>query len=105
MSRAVIKLPQAEADLIGCYAYLGENATIETADRFLDAAERTLAILAKSPGIGAGYKSAKRELSGIRSLPVSKFKKYVLFYNTFDDRSELVRVLHGARDIRRILGD
>jgi toxin ParE1/3/4 len=105
MSRAIVKLPQAEADLIGCYAYLGESATIRTADRFLDAAERTLAVLAKSPGIGAAHKTKKRELSGLRSLPVSKFKKYVLFYHTFDDRIELVRVLHGARDIRRILGD
>jgi toxin ParE1/3/4 len=105
MSRAIIKLPQAEADLIGCYAYLGENATIETADRFLDAAERTLAILAKSPGIGTAHNTAKGELGGIRSLPISKFKKYVLFYYSFEDRIELVRVLHGSRNIRRILGE
>jgi toxin ParE1/3/4 len=103
MSRAVITLPQAEVDLIGCYAYLGEHASIQTADRYLDAAERTLAVLAKSPGIGAAHKTTKRELSGLRSFPISKFKKYVLFYRTFEDRIELVRVLHGARDIRRLL--
>ena len=103
MSRVIIKLPQAEADLIGCYAYLGDNASIKTADRFLDAAEKTLALLAKSPGIGALHKTKKRELAGLRSFPVSKFKKYLLFYHTFDDRLEVVRVLHGARDIRRIL--
>jgi plasmid stabilization system protein ParE len=36
-------------------------------------------------------------------LPVTKFKRYLLFYLTVDDRIEVVRVLHGAQDIRRIL--
>jgi toxin ParE1/3/4 len=103
MNRTVVKLPQAEADLIRCYAYLGENASIKTADRFLESAEKTLGLLAKSPGIGAPHKTRKRELTGIRSFPVSKFKKYFLFYHAFDDRIELVRVLHGARDLRRLL--
>jgi plasmid stabilization system protein ParE len=53
MSRVVIKLPRAEADLIGCYAHLGEQASVETADRFLTAVDRTLGLIAKSPGIGA----------------------------------------------------
>jgi toxin ParE1/3/4 len=104
MTRHIVKFPQAEADLIGCYAYLAEHATVKTADRFLVATERTLASLAKSPGIGAAHKSNKRHLSGLRSLPVSKFRKFILFYQTFDDRIELVRVVHGARDIRKILG-
>jgi plasmid stabilization system protein ParE len=34
---------------------------------------------------------------------VSKFKRYPVFYRTFDDRIEVVRVLHGVRDIRKIL--
>jgi toxin ParE1/3/4 len=103
MSRVVIKLPRAEADLIGCYAYLGEQASIETADRFLAAVDRTLSLIAKSPGIGAPHKTHNRRLTGLRSLPVSKFRRYVLFYLAFDDRIEVVRVLHGAQDIRRIL--
>ena len=90
--------------MIGCYAYLGENARIKTADRFLDAAEKTLALLAKSPEIGTRHKTMKRELTGLRSFPVSKFKNYFLFYHTFDDRIELVRVVHGARDIKKIFG-
>jgi toxin ParE1/3/4 len=105
MSRTVIKLPRAESDLIGCYAYLGEEASIETADRFLTAVDKTLALIAKSPGIGASHQSSKPLLLGLRSLPVTKFKRYFLFYQTFDDRIELVRVLHGARDIRRVLED
>ncbi len=103
MSRAIIKLPRAESDLIGCYAYLGEEASIETADRFLVAVEKTLDQIAGTPGIGATHDTNRPQLAGLRSVAVAKFKRYRLFYQTFDDRIELVRVLHGARDIRRIL--
>jgi plasmid stabilization system protein ParE len=43
------------------------------------------------------------KLPGLRSSPVSKFKRYILFYQAFDDRIELVRVLDGAMDITAIL--
>jgi toxin ParE1/3/4 len=103
MSRAVTKLPRAEADLIACYAYLGEQASEATADRFLAAVERSLGLIARSPGIGAPYETINPRLPRLRCFPVSKFKRYILFYQAFDDRIELVRVLHGARDVRRIL--
>ena len=103
MSRTVVKRPRAEADLIGCYAYLSEQASDATADRFLDAVGKTLGLLARSGGIGAPHETNNPRLPGLRSFPVSKFKRYILFYRAFDDRIELVRVLHGARDIQRIL--
>jgi toxin ParE1/3/4 len=37
---------------------------------------------------------------GLRSFP---FGRYVIFYRPLDDGIEVVRVLHGARDIRRAL--
>ena len=52
MSRSITKLPRAESDLIGCYAYLEEGAGTQTADRFLIAVEKTLGLIAVSPGIG-----------------------------------------------------
>jgi toxin ParE1/3/4 len=105
MSRAIIKRPQAEVDLIGHYAFLSERVSIENADRFLNAVENILNLLAKSPGIGTVHRTNKPELANIRFLPVSKFRRFLVFYETFDDRIELVRVIHGARDLDRILGD
>ncbi|HEV3166518.1 MAG TPA: type II toxin-antitoxin system RelE/ParE family toxin [Isosphaeraceae bacterium] len=103
MSRGVVKLPKSEVDLIGCYAYLGEQASVAVADRFLTAVENTLGLIAKTPGIGAPHQTNNARLVGLRSFPVPKFKRYILFYQAFDDRIELVRVLHGARDIASIL--
>ena len=47
MSCAIIKRPQAEVDLIGHYAFLSERVSIENADRFLNAVENILNLLAK----------------------------------------------------------
>ena len=103
MTRSIVKLPRAESDLIGCYAYHCEKASLEVADRFLNAVDKTLALIARSPGIGTPHQSSHPKLAGLRSFAVSKFKRYLLFYQVFHDRIELVRVLHGSRDIRRIL--
>ncbi len=103
MNREIIKLPRAETDLIDCYTYLGEQASVETADRFLVAVDKTLGFIARSPGIGAPHETTNQRLAGLRSIPVSKFKRYLLYYQAFDDRIELVRLLHGARDIRKLL--
>ncbi len=82
---------------------MAEQASEATADRFLAAVEKTLGLLARSPGIGAPHETNNPRLNGLRSTAVSKFKRYIVFYRSFDDRLELVRVLHGARDIRSIL--
>jgi toxin ParE1/3/4 len=42
-------------------------------------------------------------LAGLRFLPITKFPTYLLFYRPLDDGIELIRVLHGARDIARLL--
>ena len=103
MNRSVAKRPLAEIDLIGYYAYLCEYAGTATAVRFLAAVEKTLELVARSPGIGGPCEIDNRRLIGLRSIAVSKFKHYLLFYHAFEDRIELVRVLHSARDIQGIL--
>lgn len=105
MNRGIDKQPRAETDLIDCFGYIGEHGGLEAADRFLEAVDATLRLIAKTPGIGAPHETDKPRLEGVRCTRVSKFKKYLLFYRSFDDRIELVRVLHGARDIDQILDD
>jgi toxin ParE1/3/4 len=42
------------------------------------------------------------EMKGLRMLPLPKFKNYLLFYRPTSERLEIVRVLHGARDVRTL---
>jgi toxin ParE1/3/4 len=77
----------------------------EAALRFLDAAEDTIRLLAASPGLGARYDPEHPRLAEIRCFPISHFKNDLLFYQPFDDRIEILRVLHGAQDIGRVLAE
>lgn len=39
---------------------------------------------------------------GIRQWRLPGFENYLIFYRPLDDGVEILRVLHGARDIQRI---
>jgi toxin ParE1/3/4 len=55
------------------------------------------------PGLGTRWESHHAQLPDLRFFPVTKFPNHLLFYRPLDDGIELVRVLHGARDIAMLL--
>lgn len=91
--------PLADRDIDGHVAYLAEQAGEAVATRFLDALERTLGSLEDAPAIGKPRSLDDPRLAGLRALPVAGFRRVLVFYVTLDDAVEVVRVLHGARDI------
>jgi len=86
----------AERDLVEIGNFIArDNPSI--AARFIERVEEHCELLAAHPLLGR----ARDELvPGLRSLP---FGRYVIFYRALDDGAEIVRVLHGARDLRRAL--
>jgi toxin ParE1/3/4 len=93
MSRRVVsKTPQARLDLIEAGLYIAEGNP-EAADRFHDALNKTLQRLLQHPQLGRARPELGREL---RSFP---HRQYVIYYRPTDRGVEVVRVLHGARDI------
>lgn len=101
MSGRATKKPQAERDLLGYYVYIGERNP-DAADRFLRAAQDAIERLAAMPGTGAPRKFPNPELAGIRSLPIRGFENYLIFYLPTDEGIDVLRVIHGARDLDRI---
>jgi toxin ParE1/3/4 len=100
----VLKREAAKRDLIAQWVWYAENEGVELADRFLSAAEKTLALLATQPEIGASSFVRKPELQGMRRFPVSDgFEKILLFYFPLKNGVDLVRVVHGSRDLERLL--
>lgn len=84
--------PRAEADIAEIWDYIADDSFAQ-ADAFLDRLDRQFRLLAKEPFIGR----ARDELAaGLRSVP---FGRYVIFYRPNDRGIEVVRVLHGARDV------
>lgn len=95
MSRAT-RTPEAELDLFETAVYIAQQEGIGAADSFLDLIDEKVNLLARSPHIGR----RRDELEpGIRSFPVSAYGPYVIFYRVLKGGIEVVRVLHGSRDI------
>ena len=94
----VHKLPQAEEDLLDIWVRIASDSPFQ-ADRFLDLLDDKMRLLADTPGMGR----PRAELSsGLHGLPVGN---YLIFYRQASKGIEVVRVLHGARDIEALFHD
>lgn len=88
--------PEAQEDLIEIWSYIAQFSE-EAADKIIDAIYHKADLLARSPYLG---KERSELHPGLRSFVI---EKYVLFYRPIDNGIEVVRVLHGARDIDQLL--
>ncbi len=95
MPQAVL-LRSAEADLADIWRYIARDSP-QNASRLVRRI-RTMCstTLADNPYIGR----ARPELApGLRSFPVGN---YIVFYRPIEDGVEVVRVVHGSRDIEAL---
>jgi toxin ParE1/3/4 len=100
----VIRRKAARRDLIRHFAYLGEHAGIETAERFLLCVERSFSELSKMPQMGSLFSVPPGKFSGSRLWPVRDFQKYLIVYRPLADGVQIERVIHSAQDYQRVLG-
>ena len=94
----------ARRDLVEHFVYLAENASLDTAERFLSLAEATFEDLARQPGIGAPLNLKQPDLANIRKWRVKDFDNHLVFYEPRPDGVSIVRVLHAASDWWQLLG-
>ena len=92
--------PAARRDLAYIAAYIKLD-DVDSALRFRSAVEHELELLRIHPFLG--YRRHFRT-PGLRSWRISGFEDYLIFYLPCDTSVEIVRVLHGARNLQRILG-
>ena len=88
----VTRRPQAEADILEIWDYIVDDSILD-ADRWVDSLDEKLALWATQPMMG---RSRDELAPGIRSLA---FGRYVVFFEPLSDGIDVVRVLHGSRDI------
>jgi toxin ParE1/3/4 len=81
--------------LTEAYAYLAERSP-QSADTLLDEVELVVQLLAAFPEVGRPRDELR---PGIRSFRLRRFH-HVLFYRLNRDSVVLLRLLHGARDIK-----
>ncbi len=99
----VERRPEAVRDVIEAADFIARRTSLAAADRFLAAVEATADRLARMPGLGARWESDHPRLADLRVASVSRFRKHLIFDRATPDGIELVRVLHVARDLDRLL--
>ena len=102
MKLRILRHRKFKRDALEVYIYIGED-NLDAAERFLRALDGDLHKLAEMPGMGALREFPRPELAGVRSWPVSGFRDYLIFYRHVGDCLEALRVMHGARDVERVM--
>jgi len=93
--------PQARRDIRGIAFYYKREANVRVTARFLEGIESSFQLLSRSPEAGmlCGFSGRSRT---IRKWPVQDFDKLLIFYQVTDSKIDIVRVLHGSRDVETI---
>lgn len=94
--------PKADHDIDECYAWIRKDHPA-AAHRFLDAVELTCRDVSRMPSIGSRRYAEISLMRDIRMIAVTGFKNYLLFYLELETSIDIIRVLHGARDIPEAL--
>jgi len=91
-----LKRPEAENDLEEIWWHIAQDNP-NNADKFLDKIQETCVALADHPHLGI---SRNELIAGLRSHPAGH---YLIFYFPLEQGIDIVRVLHGSRDIDRLM--
>jgi toxin ParE1/3/4 len=96
--QSILIRPKALADLAGIWAFIAEGSPRQ-ADLFAARLNREFRILARHPELGRARPDL---LANLRSFPIGA---YVIFYLPCHRGIEVVRVLHGARDLKPLFDE
>jgi len=93
---SILVRPRAKIDLAEIWEHIAEDS-VTRADAFIETIGQKLQTLAEQPNMGR-----MRDVcgEGLRSFPVGR---YVIFYRTLQNGIDVIRVLHGARDLEATL--
>lgn len=96
--KPVVFNPVALEDLEEITGYIAADHSVAAEDLredILDTAEN----LGHQPGLGIRPRFSSSRFAGIRFLPASQYPNYLLFYRELPDEVEVMRILHGARNL------
>jgi len=95
--------PAARRDILDQTRYYGELGRNDLAMRSLDSVRLSIEMLARAPDAGTPKIFGNPKLTGLRPWPVAGFEPFKVYYLVDAHHITVVRILHGRRDIDRIL--
>ncbi len=102
MSRRIITRPLAVRDLDEQARYIASASGIEKALRFYESADTTFELLLLHPRYRQTYPTHDPYLASTRMFPLNDFAQHIVFYRQVSKGIEIVRVVHGSRDIENL---
>ena len=92
--------PEAALDLVKVWRYIRNNASLEMADRVESLIREKIVYLAGRPGGGHWRKDLTDE--PVKFFPIYS---YLIVYRPETNPLQIVAILHGRRDLERLLKD
>ncbi len=103
MADSVWITPRARQDIVDSATFIGRE-NVDAANRFFDQFDQLCDLLATTPEVGSQFPVANPRLQGMRVLRVPTFPNHLAFFSPVDGGVQIVRVLHGARDLDAVFG-
>ncbi len=92
----------ASLDVIAIASHIAADSPA-AGERFINAFHAELDRLRMFPHSASLRRGVPKRYKGLRSTTITKFRNYLVFYVTHDHIIEVLRVYHGARNIRKLL--
>jgi len=96
--------PAAEADVDDAALFIARDS-LDVALRFYDSVEQTYRQIREHPLRWPRYEMDHPKLANLRKRAIVGFRKYLVFYRIDGGSVEIIRVLHGARDIPSVMAE
>lgn len=103
MARRLQIRPQVRADLADLSRQIATDSPA-TAERFIDATIGFLRELPEWANAYPVYEPQAERYPGLRSAHIPGFRRHLVFFVATDQFVEVIRVLHGARDLPGVIG-
>ena len=104
MRRRIRRTRQVREDLVAIYIHV-HGKSPQNAEKVLDALERSITSLLDTPGIGRLWESPDPRLEGLRVAVSTPYRNFLIFFRPVADGIEVFRVIHGARELDRIVDE
>lgn len=95
--RNLLRTPEAEQDLEEAVVFIARDK-VSAAIRWLEETETLFALIVSQPAMGERYQSSQHGV--VRRL---SHGNYVIYHRLIDGDVEILRVLHGAREAKRLI--
>ena len=96
--KPIVVRAAAHNDVLAAIDYYRREASPRVALGFVDAVERAYQHISRQPASGSPHYGQELDLPGVRGWSVTGFP-WLVFYIEHSRRVDILRVLHGERDI------